>query len=340
VEQVVTPSEMEKRRTTMRSISLSLLAIISGTLACSPQASAEAQKVRIAHSYIAAVPAVLREKGFLEKALAGRNVEVQWVTALGSNKTFEFLRGGSLDFGSSGGSAALVARGNGNPVEVLSFVSHGELMALATLPNSGIKTPADLKGKKVAATPGTEPYYLLLRGLEQYGLTIDDIKLVPLIHPDGRLALENGNVDAWAGLDPDLAKVELQRGAVRFYRNPAILSGSVLVARDQFVKNNPELTAIVLRAHEEARKWIIEHPDETVAIISAGARITTEEAKLAVGRLDFAHPAITKSDYEKIGAFGDLLKKVGDIPASTDVNGLLDQLLNPAPFTQAVGAKG
>jgi sulfonate transport system substrate-binding protein len=80
-----------------------VLAIVSATFMSSPQASAEVQKVRIAHSYIAAVPAILREKGFLEKALAGRNVEVQWVTALGSNKTFEFMRGGSLDFGSAGG---------------------------------------------------------------------------------------------------------------------------------------------------------------------------------------------------------------------------------------------
>ena len=113
-----------------------------------------------------------------------------------------------------------------------------------------------------------------------------------------------------------------------------------MVAREQFVKDNPELTAIVLRAHEEARKWIIEHPEETVAIISAGAKITPEEARLAVGRLDFTHPAITKSDYDKIGAYGDLLKKVGDIPASTDVKGLLEQLLDPEPFAHAVGAKG
>jgi sulfonate transport system substrate-binding protein len=328
---------MEKR---MRLAVFAFVVLAAAVVIGSPQASAEAQKVRIAHSYIAAVPAVLREKGFLEKALAGRNVEVQWVTALGSNKTFEFLRGGSLDFGSSGGSAALVARANGNPVEVLSFVSHGELMALATLPNSGIKTPADLEGKKVAATPGTEPYYLLLRGLEQYGMSVDDIRLVPLIHPDGRLALETGNVDAWAGLDPDLAKVQLQRGAVRFYRNPAILSGSVLIARDQFVKENPELTAIVLRAHEEARKWIIAHPEETEAIISAGAKITLDEAKLEVSRLDFTHPEITKADYEKIGAFGDLLKKVGDISATTDVEALLKQLLNPEPFQRAAEVKG
>jgi sulfonate transport system substrate-binding protein len=328
-----------KTRPALRAFAVPAL-ILTAALFASPRASAEAQKVRIAHSYIAAIPAVLREKGFLEHALKDRNVEVQWVTALGSNKTFEFLRGGSLDFGSSGGSAALVARANGNPVQVLSFVSHGEFIALATLPGSGIKTPGDLKGKKVAATPGTEPYYLLLRGLEQNGLSVNDIKLVPLIHPDGRLALENGNVDAWAGLDPDLAKIEIQRNAVRFYRNPEILSGSVLIAREQFVKDNPELTAIVLRAHEEARKWIVEHPDETVAIISAGAKITPEEARLMLGRLDFTRPTITKSDYDKIGAFGDLLKKAGDIPASADVNTLLEQLLNPVPYAHAVGAKG
>jgi ABC-type nitrate/sulfonate/bicarbonate transport system substrate-binding protein len=101
---------------------LILATALAAGLFASPQASAEAQKVRIAHSYIAAIPAVLREKGFLEHALKDRNVEVQWVTALGSNKTFEFLRGGSLDFGSSCGSAALVARANGNPVQVLSFL--------------------------------------------------------------------------------------------------------------------------------------------------------------------------------------------------------------------------
>ena len=84
----------------------------------------------------------------------------------------------------------------------------------------------------------------------------------------------------------------------------------------------------------------VEHPEETAAIISAGAKITLDEARLAVGRLDFTHPAITKADYDKIGAFGDLLKKVGDIPTSADVKGLLDQLLDPEPYQHAVGAKG
>jgi sulfonate transport system substrate-binding protein len=266
-------------------------------------------------------------------------VEVEWVTALASSKTFEYLRGGSVDFGSSGGSAALVARANGNPVKVVSFVSHGELIALATLPGSGIATPADLKGRKVAATRGTEPHYFLLKGLEQYGLTEKDIQLVPLIHPDGRLALENGKVDAWAGLDPDLAKVELSRGAIRFYRNPEILSGSVLLVREQFLKENPELSEAVIRAHEEARKWILANLDETIDIIARGAKISREEAKRTVERLDFEHPEIAPSDYDKIGAYGDLLKKVGDIPESTDVKAVLEQTLDPAPFKHAVAPK-
>lgn len=300
----------------------------------------QAQKVRVVHNYISPITVVLKEQGFLEKELAGRNVQVEWVTALSSGKAFEFLRGNSVDFASSGGSAALTARANGNPVKVVSFVQRsGDLIQLATLPDSGIKTPADLKGKKVAAARGTEPHYFLLKALEAYGLTEKDIQLVPLIHPDGRLALENGNVVAWAGLDPDLARVELGRGAIRFYRNPDILTGSVLIAREQFVKENPELTDAVIRAHEDARKWIIAHPQETIDLVAAGAKLPPEVAKLAFSRLDFTQPEITQKDYERIGSYGDLLKKVGDIPQSTDVKAVLDQVLDPVPFKRATAPK-
>src|ERR1700691_5810220 len=54
---------------------LAAIAALSALLIGFSHASAETQKIRLAHSYIAAVPAVLREKGFLEKALEGRNVE-------------------------------------------------------------------------------------------------------------------------------------------------------------------------------------------------------------------------------------------------------------------------
>ena len=84
---------------------------------------------------------------------------------------------------------------------------------------AGITKVADLKGKRVAVTRGTDPHIFLVRALHGAGLTEKDIKLVLLQHPDGSTALDRGDVDAWAGLDPMMAAAEIENGAVLFFRN-------------------------------------------------------------------------------------------------------------------------
>ena len=56
------------------------------------------------------VSMVLKEKGLLEKEFAKDGIGIRWVQTLGSNKALEFLNAGSIDFGSSAGSAALVSQ--------------------------------------------------------------------------------------------------------------------------------------------------------------------------------------------------------------------------------------
>jgi len=51
-------------------------------------------------------------------------------------------------------------------------------------------------------TRGTDPHIFLVRALHSAGLTEKDISEVLLQHPDGRLALDRGDVDALAVLDP------------------------------------------------------------------------------------------------------------------------------------------
>src|SRR3569832_1989657 len=55
------------------------------------------------------VSMVLKDKGLLEKEFAKDGIGIRWVHTLGSNKALEFLNAGSIDFGSSAGSAALVS---------------------------------------------------------------------------------------------------------------------------------------------------------------------------------------------------------------------------------------
>ena len=154
---------------------------------------------------------IIKEKGWLEASLADDGVEVNWLQSAGSNKANEALRSGAVDVGSTAGSAALLARANGSPIKTISLYSQPEWAALVTLPDSGIDSVEDLKGKSVAATKGTDPYFFLLQSLEEAGLSADDVTVENLQHADGLTALKNGSVDAWSGLDPIMAGAETER---------------------------------------------------------------------------------------------------------------------------------
>src|SRR6202140_209165 len=78
------------------------------------------------------VSMVLKDKGLLEKEFAKDGIGIRWVQTLGSNKALEFLNAGSIDFGSTAGSAALLAKINGNPVKSIYVFSRPEWTALVT----------------------------------------------------------------------------------------------------------------------------------------------------------------------------------------------------------------
>ena len=117
---------------------------------------------------------VLKDKGLLEQEFAKDGIGVRWVQSLGSNKALEFLNAGSIDFGSTAGSAALLGRINGNPIKSIYVFSRPEWTALVTRKDTAINKIEDLKGKRVAVTRGTDPHIFLLRALS-IGLSEKDI---------------------------------------------------------------------------------------------------------------------------------------------------------------------
>jgi sulfonate transport system substrate-binding protein len=79
--------------------------------------AAEALKeIRIEWASYNPVSLVLKQKRLLEKQFAKDGINIVWVQSAGSNKVLEFLNAGAIDFGSTAGSAALVAKINGNPI--------------------------------------------------------------------------------------------------------------------------------------------------------------------------------------------------------------------------------
>src|SRR5437764_12190208 len=202
------------RRAILASVLLVGLAPATSTLAAD-----NPKEIRIDWATYNPVSMVLKDKGLLEKEFARDGISIRWVQTLGSNKALEFLNASSIDFGSTAGAAALVAKINGNPIKSIYVYSRPEWTALVTRKDTPIAKIADLKGKRVAVTRGTDPHIFLVRALQTMGLGEKDITAVLLQHPDGKTALIRGDVDAWAGLDPMMAQAEIEDSARLFYRN-------------------------------------------------------------------------------------------------------------------------
>ncbi|CCG39965.1 aliphatic sulfonate ABC transporter substrate-binding protein [Magnetospirillum molischianum] len=322
-----------------RALRSGLLALTAIGLSTSIALAADkVDEVRIDYAYYNPVSLVLKDKGWLEQDLAKDGIKVRWVLSLGSNKALEYLNAKSLDFGSSAGSAALLARINGNPVKSVYVYSRPEWTALVTQGGSSIQTVADLKGKRIAATRGTDPHVFLIRSLAEAGLTEKDVKVVLLQHQDGRLALAKGDVDAWAALDPLFAQAELEDGARIFHRNPEINTWGVLNTREAFATEHPELVQKVIEAYEKARAFSIANPAELKKIIVEQAKLTDAVAARQLERTDLSTAAIGDRQRKTIEAAGLALQHAGVIATDVDVPAVTSALVEPS-FSVKLGVK-
>jgi sulfonate transport system substrate-binding protein len=275
------------------------------------------------------VSMLMKDKGLIEKEFAKDGITVRWVQTLGSNKALEFLNAGSIDFGSTAGSAALVARINGNPLKSVYVYSKPEWTALVTRKDTTIKTVTDLKGKRVAVTRGTDPHIFLVRALQKFGMSEKDIVPVLLQHPDGKTALIRGDVEAWAGLDPMMAQAELQDGARLFYRDADANTYGILNVREEFLKKYPEITQRVLAVYETARKYAVAHPEELEASFIAATKLPKDVVEKQLReRTDISNGKIGKAQRDTILAAGLALQQAGVLDAKVDVKAALDGLID------------
>ena len=317
---------------------MSLRIALASLLLSSLSLAEPLKELRLDHATYNPSSLVLKKFGWLEEALARDGTRVTWLFSQGSNKANELLSSGSADLASTAGAAALLARTNGVPLKIVYVYSKPEWTALVVPKSSAVKSVVELKGKKIAATRGTDPFFFLLRTLQAHGLKQSDVELVNLQHADGRTALERGQVDAWAGLDPHLAASELEAGSRLLFRNIDFNTFGTLNAREDFLKAHPEVVRTVLAQYERARAWILAHPAEAVQILADAARLSPE-----VARKQLTERTVLDRDVgvpgEKLraalAAVVPILRSEKLVAPGTDPEKALSELLAPGPAQEA-----
>ncbi len=297
------------------------------------------ETIRLDYAYYSPTSLVLKEFGWLEEEFSEEGIGIEWVLSQGSNKALEFLNSNSVDFGSAAGAASLMSKGNGAPIKNVYIFSKPEWTALVTNPDSDVNSVQDLKGKQVAATLGTDPYIFLLRSLNEEGISADEVEIVNLQHGDGASALTTGSVDAWAGLDPHMARLELESDSRLFYRNPDFNTYGFLNVREDFSKQYPDYVNRVIGVYERARKWIVENPEEAAEILAEEASIEIDVAKKQLERNDFSEPVPGDIHHEALVEAGRILQETDVIDGALDIETLTGELIEPSFAEEVIGSE-
>nr|WP_314630353.1 sulfonate ABC transporter substrate-binding protein [uncultured Janthinobacterium sp.] len=229
---------------------------------------------------------LLKGRGTLEKRLAEQGVGVKWTEFPAGPVLLEGLNVGSIDFGTVGEAPPIFAQAAGaSLVYVGNEPASPASEAIVVPKGSGLRTLADLKGKKIALNKGSNVHYLLLKALEKAGVAYADIQPVFLPPADARAAFERGSVDAWAIWDPFLAAAEKQLGA------RVLADGKGLVANYQFylasrtyAEKNPDILRIVLDEVAKVDDWGRNNPEEVATILSAQTGLSKDVVALAASR--------------------------------------------------------
>ncbi|WP_280194457.1 ABC transporter substrate-binding protein [Nocardia farcinica] len=215
---------------------------------------------------------VLRHRGILERRLP----EVEWVdlralpaaarvdprSGLPTLHSDWLFTEGGYDVIGTGFTPPITGLAHGRDLVYLGIsgprVENGRLVTKA---DSGIRTPADLRGKRVGIAHGSWQTTLLLFALDRAGLRWSDVVPVDTDVHDGGAALLDGSLDAWVGAYPGLAAVETATELHTLVATEPLFSHpSLWFTRRDFAEHNRAAVTEILAALQESDAWITENP--------------------------------------------------------------------------------
>ncbi len=166
------------------------------------------------------------------------------------------LAAGELDFGLMGYYNTIIeASTTGLKAKVISMCSR-QGIGLIARSDRGIRTVADLKGKKVALPPPGVQVLAINAALEKVGLKFDrDVTAVPVSFADQPAVLERGDVDAYMGTEPLCTQSVVSGRGVRInevYGTPAGDINTAMWAAPKNLNDADLLTAVAKMQRDAA----------------------------------------------------------------------------------------
>ncbi len=212
----------------------------------------------------------------------------------GSGGTVTRVASGAYDMGFADMAALMEFQANNptapnKPVAVM-MVYNNTPAAVLALKKSGIKSPADLNGKKLGAPVfdgGRKAFPIFAKANNVSGVTWTSMD-----PPLRETMLVRGDIDAITGfaftslLNLEARGVKAEDIVVLPYQDYGVkLYGNAVIASEEFIKKNPEAVRAFLRAFTRGVKDLIADPKGAIATVKARDGIINEDLELRRLRL-------------------------------------------------------
>lgn len=252
-----------------------------------PLAAAQ-DKVRMGLSSVSGLHAavwVAEQKGLFRKH--GIEAEVI-VTGQGGTAGISALLANDIQMVNSAGDVLVAAalRG-GDTVMVASVVNKG-LQRLVTKPD--IKTPADLKGKRIGVTRiGAVSHSVLLMILQRWKMTVNDIQVLQLGSSPNMLAsLDKGGIEGGVLTIPSMFVAEDRgyRVLLDMADTDIFYLHTMVGTTRQYIKNNRDKVLRFLRGYVEGIAFVKQNKKESLDIVKKKLRIGPEQERNLERSLD------------------------------------------------------
>ncbi|PHR91155.1 MAG: hypothetical protein COA78_34225 [Blastopirellula sp.] len=228
---------------------------------------------------------------------AGEGLEANIVAFRSGRDAFEALLGGQLDFALMAEFPAVIGAMRDQKFSIIAEMSQYTATRIIHTGDDSVKTVADLAGKPIGTTTGTNVHFMLENELALAGVKAEIVSVGP---PDIVAALSRGDIFGAAMFPSFYAGAKKTLGDR--YKEISVSSYGthfILVATANMINDNPDVVSGVLRALYNGEKVVTSDPTESHAAVSRVISGTLKPDEVA---------AASKNYSFRMGLDNDLVK--------------------------------
>lgn len=273
---------------------------------------------------------VAQEKGYF----ADQGLEVDIIAPADPSDPPKLVAAGQADLAISYQPQLHLTIHEGLPLQRVGTLVATPLSCLLTLKDGPIKTPADLKGKKVGFSVGGVEEAMLGTVLGTHGVALDEVEMVNVnwsLSPSLMSGQVSAVIGAFRNFELNQMEIEGVEGNCFYLEEEGLPPYDELIYVAHSDTMDKDMIRRFLAATEKATQYIVNHPEDSWEIFAGTSKELQDElnARAWVDTLPRFALRPTAMDQGRYAAFETFLHDAGLVPSVNDVSTIAIDVTKP-----------